>query len=398
MDWLGIAWGLNNVKLWRPDTVGGKWRYVLYDTDAAFGYFGQNIYDNYLNYARYPNVPNEHATIFHRSLLNDEFKCQFTNRYDDLINTTFQSSNFNSVTTNLKNQIQSAIPDHIARWGNQVGPGSYSQWSNSINNIMQYNNARIVTARQHLNQTLSLQGQKQVNLDTYPINTGLVKVNSITPNLPWNGIYHGGCPINVKAIANSGYRFSHWYSNSQDYNNLMQDSIEVDLSSNMFLVANFNTCENSIDVEILAENTIVSSSISEEITHLSYEWFLNENPISTDSIIYNPVNGVYQLTIRFDSCEVKSNLLLVDNDSYSIDLFPNPASSELNVQFLVAKQQDINIIIYNTIGQVVKQLYYKDFSGQYNETLDVSTLSKEVYFIQLVTQNGIYTEKFVLTN
>ena len=172
-------------------------------------------------------------------------------------------------------------------------------------------------------------------------------MNSITPDLPWNGIYHGGCPINVKAIANSGYRFSHWYSNSQDYNNLMQDSIEVDLSSNVFLVANFTTCESSIDIEILAENSAVSSLISGEITHLSYEWFLNENPISTDSIIYNPVNGVYQLTIRFDSCEVKSNLLLVDNDSYSIDLFPNPASSELNVQFLVAKQQDISINIYN---------------------------------------------------
>ena len=398
MDWLGIAWGLNNVKLWRPDTTGGKWRYVLYDTDAAFGYFGQNIYDNYLNYARYPNVPNEHASIFHRSLLNDEFKCQFTNRYDDLINTTFQSSNFNAITTNLKSQIQSAIPDHIARWGNQVGPGSYSQWSNAINNIMQYNNGRISTARQHLNQTLSLQGEKQVNLDAYPINTGWVKVNSITPNLPWNGIYHGGCPIHVKAIPNSGYLFSHWYSNSQDYNNLTQDSIEVDLSSNVFLVANFTTCENSIDVEILAENATISSFISEEITQISYEWFLNENLISTDSIIYNPINGVYQLTIRFDSCEVKSNLLLVDYDSYSIDLFPNPATSELNVQFIVAEQQDISINIYNTIGQVVKQLNYNDFSGQYNETLDVSTLSREVYFIQLVTQNGIYTEKFVLTN
>ena len=89
---------------------------------------------------------------------------------------------------------------------------------------------------------------------------------------------------------------------------------------------------------------------------------------------------------------------MVDNDSYSIDLFPNPASSELNVQFLIDKQQEISINIYNTIGQVVKQLNYKDFSGQYNESLDVSTLSREVYFIQLVTQNGIFTEKFVLTN
>ena len=213
-----------------------------------------------------PSVPNEHASIFHRSLLNNEFKCQFTNRYDDLINTTFQSSNFNAITTNLKSHIQSAIPDHIARWSNQVGPGSYSQWSNAINNIMQYNNARISTARQHINQTLSLQGEKQVNLDTYPINSGWVKLNSITPDLPWNGIYHGGCPIHVKAIPNSGYLFSHWYSNSQDYNNITQDSIEVDLTSNVFLVANFTTCENSIDVEILDENTTISSLINEEIT------------------------------------------------------------------------------------------------------------------------------------
>ena len=125
--------------------------------------------------------------------------------------------------------------------------------------------------------------------------------------MPWNGIYHGGCPINVKAIANSGYRFSHWYSNSQDYNNLMLDSIEVDLSSNMFLVANFTTCENSIDIEILAENSAVSSLISGEITHLSYEWFLNENPISTDSIFITlsmeSINSLSALT------PVKLNLI-----------------------------------------------------------------------------------------
>ena len=111
MDWMGIAWGLNNVKIWRPDTTGGKWRYVLYDTDASFGYYGQNIYDNYLNYARFPTVSSQHSQIFNRILLNNEFKCQFANRYNDLINTIFQPSNFNQVSNELKNQISSAIPD-----------------------------------------------------------------------------------------------------------------------------------------------------------------------------------------------------------------------------------------------------------------------------------------------
>ena len=35
----------------------------------------------------------------------------------------FQTSNFNSVTLELAESIEEAIPDHIARWSGQVGPG-----------------------------------------------------------------------------------------------------------------------------------------------------------------------------------------------------------------------------------------------------------------------------------
>ena len=78
---------------------------------------------------------------------------------------------------------------------------------NSINGISQYNNSRITTARQHINQTLSLQGQRLVNLDAYPTESGNIKVNTIEPNLPWNGIYHGGCPIELKGNAKQGLHF-----------------------------------------------------------------------------------------------------------------------------------------------------------------------------------------------
>ena len=48
MDWIGIAWGANNIKIWRPQLENAKINYVLYDTDAALGYFGQNYWENYL--------------------------------------------------------------------------------------------------------------------------------------------------------------------------------------------------------------------------------------------------------------------------------------------------------------------------------------------------------------
>ena len=397
MDWLGIAWGLNNVKLWRPDTTGGKWRYVLYDTDAAFGYFGQNIYDNYLENARYPSVPNEHASIFHRSLLNNEFKCQFTNRYNDLINTTFQSSNFNAVTNNLKSQLQNAIPDHIARWSSQVGPGSYTQWSNSIDNIIQYNNSRISTARQHLNQSLSLQGEKQVNLSSYPAEGGIIKINTITPNLPWEGIYHGGCPITIKAVPSSDYVFSHWYSNSSTINNSTQDSLEINLNNDSYFVAIFTTCESSIDVHIDEVNNQIIPTLSDVHSQVEYQWLLNENIISDDSLIENPTNGVYQLIIKFDSCTIRSNLMIVDNDEYNIHIFPNPATDQFNLQFVIDRAQNIDITFYNSIGQEVHNEKHVNFLGQFNKTYDVSSVAKEVYIVRLKTKYNVYTEKVVLT-
>jgi len=397
MDWLGIAWGLNNVKLWRNDIQGGKWRYVLYDTDAAFGYFGQNVNDNYLTFARYPSAPNEHASIFNRSLLNPEFKCLFTNRYDDLINTTFQPSNFNSVSEELKNKIESAIPDHITRWSGQVGPYSYTQWVNSINNIKQYNSLRIHTARQHLNQTLSLDGEKQVNLSSSPVEGGIIKINTITPDLPWEGIYHGGCPVNIKAIPNADYIFSHWYSNSSVINNSPQDSMEVSLTNDTYFTAIFTTCQSTLDVNIEEIDNQIIPTISNRLSHVQYEWLLNENIISFDSVIENPTNGVYQLVIRYDSCTIRSNLMIVDNDEYNIHLFPNPARDQFNLQFVIDRVQDIEITFYNSIGQEVFYEKHINFLGQFNKMYDVSSFAKEVYIVSLKTKYNIYTEKVVLT-
>tara|TARA_B100000497_G_scaffold126467_1_gene165429 strand:- start:395 stop:3640 length:3246 start_codon:yes stop_codon:yes gene_type:complete len=397
MDWLGIAWGLNNIKLWRPDTTDGKWRYVLYDTDASFGYFGQNIFANYLYFARNPSAPNAHAQIFDRALYNNEFKCQFTNRYDDLINTTFQTSNFNAVTIELAESIEEAIPDHIARWSGQVGPGSKNQWENAVTGISQYNTSRIATARQHLNQTLSLQGERLVNLNTFPVQSGIIQVNSIKPNLPWNGTYHGGCPISLKATPQRGFIFSHWYSTASNFNNVTADSIQVGLATNTNFVAHFDTCENVIDVDVLAINNRLIPSISEGVSGITYEWQLNGNVISADSLIYNPINGNYKLTIRFDSCVVESNVFAVQNESYNVLLYPNPAVHELHVQFLIGQQQNVTVRLLNTIGQVLQEESLENFIGQYNKKFDVSSYARGSYLIQVITPNEMYSEKFILT-
>jgi hypothetical protein len=289
-----------------------------------------------------------------------------------------------------------AIPDHIATWNNQMGPYSYTGWEYDVNDIKLYNSARISTARQHINESLSLQGQKQVSLDALPESSGHVQMNSILPSLPWSGIYHGGCPVTAKAIPGNGFTFSHWYSTAPAYNNLNIDSIEIALASNTTLIAHFDTCKNVIDVDILPVNKNLRASISDDLSGVSYEWFLNGTVVSSDSIIYNPIDGNYQLTIRFDSCEIESEVFTLENGDYRLHLFPNPAINALNVQFLIGEQEDLSIRILNTLGQVVQQWNYPGFIGQYNESIDVSTLAREFYFIQIETPNRVYTEKFIL--
>ena len=397
-DWLGIDWGLNNVKLWRQDTTGAVWRYMMYDTDFAFGLYGGNIYQNYIGRARNPNVPNSHSEIFDHALKNDDFMCQFTNRYNDLINTTFQSTNFDATVDEIKEQMGPAIPDHVANWSSQMGPFSYTFWLNSVNGLKSYNAGRIGTARQHLNQSFSLLGQREVDLQAYPPNTGHIKLNSIMPELPWEGIYHGGCPVHAEAIPSFGFVFSHWSSNDGNYNNSNNDSIEVDLTKNTELVAHFDSCAAVIDVDIINEGNTLRGDISEQVGDVDYAWRLNGRLVSEDSLLYNPVNGDYELTVRFDSCEISSEVFSVEREDYALLMFPNPAVDAVQLQFILETESDMQLDIYNMEGQLLWSRFEREFVGQYNERIDISTLAHGSYILRVTTPSLSYSGRFIKLN
>ena len=395
-DWMGIDWELNNIKLWRQDTLDATWRYMMYDTDFAFGLYGGNVFQNYIDKARNPSYPNQHSQIFDHILDNADFRCRFVNRYDDLINTTFQTDHFNEVTDELKSELAPAIPDHIANWSSQMGPYSYTYWLNEVNGIKTYNSSRIATARQHLNQSLSLQGQKEVELDVSPASAGLVQLNSIIPPLPWEGVYHGACPITTEAIPSFGFIFSHWYSSASAYNNATQDSIGITLAANTTLIAHFDTCKNVVTAAIQKEGLRLRAKLSIAVNNPSYEWFYNGTSVSTDSVIYNPLNGNYQLKVRFDSCEIQSNTVALNNGDYGIHLFPNPAVDQLHLQFMMGQEEDLSFAVYNATGQLVWESVYTKFIGQFNGSIDVSAFARGSYVLRVSTPTKVYTSTFIL--
>ena len=221
-------------------------------------------------------------------------------------------------------------------------------------------------------------------------------MNSIVPELPWDGVYHGGCPVTAKATPNWGFMFTHWYSNNSNYNNLTSDSLQVSLSSNTNLFAHFDSCQNVVSTSIQHIEKRLVPTISQELSGISYRWEYNGNTVSNDTVLYNPIDGDYRLTIRFDSCEVASEIFTVERESYSPLLFPNPAVDQLHVQFILGTQSDMNIRIFNTAGQQVWQNKRTDFVGQFNETIDVGGLVRGTYFLRVETPTEAYAERFIV--
>lgn len=75
-------------------------------------------------------------------------------------------------------------------------------------------------------------------------------------------------------------------------------------------------------------------------------------------------------------------------------LYPNPARQTLHVQG-PKSQEDINLCIYNSIGQFVAK--YQIESWEEGKTLDISTFNSGVYIIHVTNAQGIlFAEKFVV--
>ncbi|MGB0422749.1 MAG: CotH kinase family protein, partial [Flavobacteriales bacterium] len=380
-DWMGIAWGLNNTKLWRSQQ-NGKWSYVMYDTDLAFGLFGGQPDDNYLQYARTPIAPSQHSMLFDRNLENEKFKCDFANRYADLVNTVFQSSEFNEEVDDLQALIADAMPDHIERWQT---PFSLGYWNNTVQQIKTYNALRVPTAREHVNNTLGFDGQVQVTLNVVPAGAGSVQISTVTPDeYPWQGVYFNGCPVNISVMANEGYDFDHWEDNAfiaegEEIN----DSLLVNIQTTASFIAHFSQC--NLDAEVLVSAEVNELSYSADGIELVEEvtWFLNGVEVGNGETFEALQSGIYSVLISSGNCTFNSNELIFshvgisEQEEASLSVWPNPASNEIRI---TSPNMDLNsaiLEIWSSSGQLVHR------QARPKSSVSIAHLSAGVYQVKL---------------
>jgi len=125
-DWPG-----NNQKCWRPQSAGGKWRWILFDLDAGFGRSDRDLLQQFSPKAE--ELSWEHSStgtyLLKNLLKNPEYELQFTSRFIELLNNEFSPEITMAKLQMVKVMYEDELPKHIDRWNY---PRSLSDWNSDI--------------------------------------------------------------------------------------------------------------------------------------------------------------------------------------------------------------------------------------------------------------------------
>jgi Secretion system C-terminal sorting domain len=245
-----------------------------------------------------------------------------------------------------------------------------------------------------------------------------LKSNAITPtfNVQWNKISGVGGSIlnpnnqntNVSGLTIGNYIFELVVTNTCG---VFKDTVNLNFGCVLPVkLVSFSGFKNNIGHDVLAWD------ISEEINMKHYELELsadankfttlgiisvsnytstNKTYNYTNSSIFNPTNFYRLKMVDIDGSYTYSNIIKIRNtkiDNADVEINPNPARSNLFVTITSLESKSSTIEIINGIGQIALKNSYSLRKGVNTITIDVSKLTRGVYFIR---QNNI-SKKLIL--
>ena len=301
-------WPNNNTKFWRykrttndlsiHNHLDGRWRWLIYDLDAAFGGDCSGIYPSHNSIVRATDPAYNKFTRPLRSLLtNTQYKIDFINRYADLLNSNFLASQLIKTITKISSTLNPEMQEHVERWrypsvattllNRATETPTTIKWNTISSGLLNFASQRASKTRRHFMTHFSLKDTVKVTLNVNDTLMGKIKINTLTIDkslirdntkpYPWTGTYFNGNPITLEAIANPGYKFFHW--------NTLNDTLSktmTNVSSDTSITAYFIPDLNFKPTHYLYINELLTSNKG----NIKDDYFQNDDWIE----LYNPHN------------------------------------------------------------------------------------------------------------
>lgn len=193
-DWPG-----GNIKAWKP-REGGRWRWILYDTDFGLSLYEKNYNFNGISQAK----KNETFAAF---IKNEEIKSRFLAKCYVHLATTYNPDRMKAILDSMAADI-----DQEARvYEKYLSENSAveGRFDDNIGLIREFIEKRIPNMHAHINKafacdTFTFNISSDTKGATYKLNEELIE------NANFNGVFFTKTQCNLEAIAPAGYMFDHW--------------------------------------------------------------------------------------------------------------------------------------------------------------------------------------------
>lgn len=336
IDWLGSY--TNNIKFWRPNNPVGKWRYVLWDTDLSLG---------------------------------------FASAWGGAASTDFLDVAINPVTTNPHSTMLAGLLANI-------------EFKNYF-----------VDRYADLMNTIFLPGTMQQNADAIH--------DEMLPEMArhfnrWGGSFLGGLigpSDNVPEWENEIDTMMLFASNRIGFaRDQLQSQFsltkQVDVTLDVTPAGAGKIKISTITPETLPWSGVYFDGVPVTITAIAnpgYEfkyWEANSNLAINDSIS--------SITLNIDTNDLfKAHFEMLE---LGMDVFPNPFSNIITINYQLPKNMQVSIKLYSIIGQEVAEIVSPNTfhtEGSHSVQFDTNGLSlaQGLYFIELKTSDFTKTVKLV---
>ena len=348
-DWPG-----NNIKFWNHPN--GKWRWIMYDTDFGFGPYWNpgNFWEDTLSFALETNGPDwpnpPWSTLLFRKLTtNIGFRNQFINRYADEMNTRFLADNVKNHINLLHDKIASEVPFHYDRWGKDPSLAAYYR-----DKMKEFADERPFYAKEHIKAKFDLPNYHKLKIFNFNTSEGFVEVNNNLKiqETTWRGDYFETVPVQLKAVPEAGYEFSHWGGESDS----TEEIIYIDLTELTVVIPYFSAIDS---YELIVINEINYSSSDDSNADDWIELF-NPNPYeidlslwqikdSDDSHVYVIPDGTF--------IEGEGFIVAVKDTSDYISVFPDAINYIGDLGFGLGSTGD-SVRLFNSSNILQDQVTY----------------------------------------
>ncbi|MGZ4059053.1 MAG: SBBP repeat-containing protein, partial [Bacteroidia bacterium] len=140
-------------------------------------------------------------------------------------------------------------------------------------------------------------------------------------------------------------------------------------------------------------------------SYAGYQWYLNGTAIpgATNQTLTYTVNGTYYCQV-FNSlgCSTSSvpftinDVGIVENsNAIQLNIFPNPTSNDVTLEFNLIKQSTVKINLVNISGQVIYTNELSDFIGEYKKPISLNENAAGIYYLQIITNDAVINKKII---